>query len=71
MMKYINQLEYDHIPYHTNVKKDDVPEEKKLRSVSKSGCGLCCTCMAIELLTDTSLDIEECVRISEECVANH
>ncbi len=27
--------------------------------------------MMIDLLTDQSLDIAECIRISEECVANH
>jgi len=70
-MKYINQLEYAHIPYHTRVSVEGLTDEERLRSVRKSGCGLCCTCMAIELLTDTSLDIEECVRISEGCVANH
>ena len=69
-MKFVCQLDYAHIPYHTNVSKD-IPEEKKLRTVRLSGCGLCCTCMAIDYLTDTTLDIEECVRISESVVANH
>ena len=27
--------------------------------------------MAIDVITDTTLDIEECVRISMECIANH
>lgn len=70
-MRYINQLEYPHIPYHTNVKNPAVSEEDRLRNVAKSGCGLCSVCMIIELLTDTSLSVEECVKISEECVANH
>ena len=70
-MKYVNQLEYAHLPYPTKIKKAEVPEEKKKTTVRSSGCGLCCACMTVDLLTDKSLDIEECVRISEECLANH
>ena len=70
-MKYVNQLEYPHLPYPTKIKKADVPEEKKKTTVRSSGCGLCCACMTVDLLTDKSLDIEECVCISEECGANH
>jgi hypothetical protein len=70
-MRYVNQLEYPHLPYPTKIKKADVPEEKKKTTVRSSGCGLCCACMTVDLLTDKSLDIEECVRISEECGANH
>lgn len=70
-MRYVNQLEYPHLPYPTKIKKADVPEEKKKTTVRSSGCGLCCACMTIDLLTDKSLDIEECVRISEDCGANH
>ena len=70
-MHYINQLAYRHIPYHTNTKNDTVLERNKIRNVALSGCGLCCVCMMIELLTDTTLDIEDCVKISEECAANH
>ncbi|MBE6645265.1 MAG: hypothetical protein E7612_07825 [Ruminococcaceae bacterium] len=66
-MKYINQLEHPDIPYYTNVKE----AEPRLRSVSKSGCGLCCVCMMLDILTDKVLDIRECVKISEACVANH
>ena len=70
-MRFINQLDYAHIPYHTRVKVPGLTEEEMLRSVRKSGCGLCCTCMMVDILTDKSLDIEECVRISEGCFANH
>ena len=68
-MIYLNQLNYPHIPYHTRVKKD-IPREEMLRSVAKSGCGLCCISMAVDELTTENLPIEECVRISEECLAN-
>ena len=70
-MRYINQLEYAHLPYPTKIKKTDVPEEKKKTTVRSSGCGLCCACMTVDLLTDKSLEIEECVRIAEDCLANH
>ena len=70
-MKYINQLEYSHIPYPTKVKMEDVPEEKKKTTVRSSGCGLCSACMAVDILTDKTLDIEDCVHISEDCLANH
>ena len=70
-MKYINQLEYAHIPYPTKVKLEGFAPNGYPSTVRSSGCGLCCACMAIELLTDTSLPIEECVKISCECVANH
>ena len=58
-MKYINQLEYPHIPYRTHAKNDSVSEADKMKSVSRSGCGPCSTCMAVELLTDKCLDIAE------------
>ena len=70
-MKYVNQLEYAHLPYPTKIKMANIPEEKKKTTVRSSGCGLCCACMTVDLLTDKSLDIEECVRIAEECGANH
>lgn len=70
-MKYISQLDYAHVPYRTQVKNDAVPEELKLRTVRKSGCGLCSVCMMIENMTDKSLSVEECVKISEGCLANH
>ena len=70
-MKYINQLEYAHIPYPTKVKLEEFAPDGYPSTVRSSGCGLCCACMAIDILTDTTLDVEECVRISRECVANH
>ena len=70
-MKYINQLEYAHIPYPTRVKQAEYAPNGMKSTVRGSGCGLCSVCMAIDILTDTTLDIEECVRISCECVANY
>ena len=70
-MKYLNQLEYRHLPYRTRINLVECSEEERNTSVASSGCGLCSVCMIIELLTDTSLSIEECVKISEGCLANH
>ena len=70
-MRYVNQLEYPHLPYPTKIKMEGIPEEKKKTTVRSSGCGLCCSCMTVDLLTDKTLDIEKCVRISEGCLANH
>lgn len=65
-MKYVNQLDYRHIPYYTHVK-----ETPQLRNVALSGCGPCSICMMVDILTDKTLDIADCIKISEECVANH
>ena len=69
-MKYINQLDYPHIPYYTDAKNPDKTEEEKIRTVAKSGCGLACACMMIDQLTSSELKIEDCVKLSEECGAN-
>lgn len=55
-MKYINQLEYPHIPYRTRTKDDSVKD--KTNDVAKSGCGLCSVCMILEHLIDVDLSIE-------------
>ena len=70
-MKYINQNKYPHIPYRTRAKVEGLTDEQRTTNVAESGCGLCCACMAVDYLTDKTLTIEECVRLSEECVANH
>ena len=70
-MKYINQNKYPHIPYRTRAKVEGLTDEQRTTNVAESGCGLCCACMAVDYLTDKTLTVEECVRISEECVANH
>lgn len=70
-MNYINQLEYPHLPYPTKLKMENIPEEKKKTTVRSSGCGLCCACMTVDLLTDKILGIEECVQIAQDCGANH
>ena len=70
-MKYVNQLEYSHIPYPTRVKQPEYAPDGMKSSVKSSGCGLCSVCMAVDILTDKTLEIEECVRLSMESVANY
>jgi len=68
-MKYINQLEYPHIPYRTHTKDDSVKD--KMRDIAQSGCGLCAVCMVLDHLLGVELSLEECVKISEGCEANY
>lgn len=70
-MKYVNQLEYSHIPYPTRTKQEAFAPNGKDTTVRRAGCGLCSACMAVDILTDTTLDIEDCVRMSMESEANH
>ena len=70
-MKFINQLEYSHVPYRTRAKVEGLTDEQRTTNVAESGCGLCCSCMVVDLLTDKTLSVEDSVRLSEECVANH
>ena len=67
-MLYVNQLEYPHLRYNHNVDFGGPPEGRN--SVKTSGCGLCCASMVVDQLTDKSLPIEDCVRLSEETGAN-
>ena len=67
-MLYLNQLEYPHLKYDHNMAHGGPPEGRN--SVKTSGCGLCCACMVVDHLTDKSLPIEDCVRLSEENGAN-
>ena len=67
-MRYFNQLEYGHIPYQHNMANGGAPEES--RNVATTGCGLCSACMVVDALTDKTLSVEECVRLSEDNAAN-
>ena len=66
-MRYVNQLEYPHVPYHTNGEHPELPPEQRNRTVKQSGCGLCAMIMVIEqLCLDKTVTVEEMVKISEE-----
>ena len=70
-MKFLNQLDYPHIPYRTRAKVEGLTDEQRTTNVAESGCGLCCSCMAVDYLTDKTLSLEDCVKLSEKSVANH
>ena len=67
-MQFICQLDYKHIPYETNLDNGGNPENR--RNVSSSGCGRCSTYMAVELLTDKTLGVEECRDLAYATGAN-
>ncbi len=68
-MKYINQYEFRHVHYETNVLHGGRPPEKQ--NVASCGCGLCSCCMVVDALTDKALTVEECVELSCSSLANH
>ena len=67
-MLYLNQLNYGHLTYIHNTLNGGPPEGRN--TVKTSGCGLCCASMVVDQLTDKTLPIEDCVRLSEETGAN-
>lgn len=67
-MLYLNQRDYSHIPYMHDTDRGGAPVER--RNIGTSGCGLCCLCMTVEHLTGKTLELTECVRLSEESGAN-
>lgn len=69
-MTYINQLAYPDMSYPTNI---DKPESEFAidGNVKRAGCGLCCSCMMIELLTLEHLALEDCRDFSMKIRANH
>lgn len=68
-MKYLNQLDYEHIPYPTDVDAPDSPMHQG--TVKLAGCGLCCLCMVVDQLTLSSLPLRRCLALSVNSRANH
>ena len=71
-MKYINQLEYPHIPYITGLLLEGEAKEKgRTTTVSTSGCGLCTAVMiADRLLPNCAFGLEDALELSYACGAN-
>lgn len=67
-MKYLNQLEYPHIPYPTGLDLDDSRFQKA--TIKEAGCGLCCLSMMVDQLTTKELPLEECIALSQANGAN-
>ena len=64
-MKFLDQREYEHIPYHTVTDGENGEQIINELNVKKAGCGLCCSAMAVDILTDRSPSLEEIVEIAE------
>lgn len=72
-MKYINQLENEHIMYACNM-EDMTPEKEWLHhsSFAKTGCGLCSAVMVADrLLIDPDFTIKDALQLAYETGANH
>lgn len=67
-MKYLNQLEYPHLPYPTDMDTPDSHMQKA--SVKEAGCGLCSLCMVVDQLTMKNLPLRRCIDLSLQAGAN-
>lgn len=67
-MYYINQLDYEHIPYRHNLDNGGAPPDKS--NAAAAGCGPCCLCMMAENLTFCHMELADCIMLSEKCGAN-
>lgn len=67
-MIYINQLDYEHIPYEHNVNHGGPPPGKG--TVAAAGCGPCCLCMMVDNMTRQHFDLMDCLKMSADLKAN-
>lgn len=67
-MYYINQLDYEHVPYEHNLNNGGAPEGKS--NAAAAACGPCCLCMVVENLTFGHLDLLDCLKLSADHGAN-
>lgn len=68
-MKYINQLDYSHITYPTDIGTPNSPLHQG--TVKEVGCGPCCLCMMIDQLTMKRFSLRQCIALSIKHGANH
>jgi len=67
-MKYLNQLEYPHIPYPTDM---GTPDSKfHDLSIKEAGCGLCSLAMMVDRLTTKSISLKRLISLSIKNKAN-
>lgn len=72
-MKYINQLEYGHIPYITRTQMETEEDRKKgeTTTVRSSGCGLCSAIMVLDrLFVNYDFTLEDAIQLSYDSGAN-
>ena len=72
-MKYVNQLEYAHIPYITKTKLEGKEHEHgKTTTVKSSGCGLCSAVMVADrLIPNCQFELSDALQLSYDTEANH
>lgn len=73
-MKYINQLEYQHISYVTKTDMEDeaAREAGSRTTVRSSGCGLCTSIMVADrLLVDYDFSLNDAIQLSYDVKANY
>lgn len=71
-MRYINQLDYPHVPYitRTSLQGEDYEWGQKT-TIRSSGCGLCAAIMVADrLIPNVEFTPEQAVELSYECKAN-
>lgn len=68
-MEYINQLDYQDLPYPTTMEQN-APLEPPYPSVARAGCGLCCACMMVAQLTPRTLSVPQCIELAVNSGAN-
>lgn len=67
-MKYLNQLEYSHLPYPTDA---STPDSKFHHlSVKEAGCGLCSLAMMVDQLTTKTISLKKLISLSVKHQAN-
>lgn len=67
-MKYLNQLEYSHIPYPTDAAAPD--SRFHSLSIKEAGCGLCCLAMMVDRLTTKTVSLKKLISLSVKNEAN-
>ena len=67
-MLYLNQLDYEHIPYEHNLDNGGPPPGKG--TAAAAACGPCCLCMVVDHLTCGHLELTDCLDLSRALRAN-
>ena len=72
-MKFVNQLDYPHLPYVTRTKLEGAEQEHgKTTTVKTSGCGLCSAVMVADrLLPNCRFDLVDAIELSYRVEANY
>lgn len=72
-MKYLNQLDYPHLPYITRTSMEkELYERGQKTTVRSSGCGLCSAVMvADQLLPNSTFELQDAVQLSYDVEANY